>query len=122
MNIEAFWFAVLTQDREKLEGFFHEDATIKWHCTNECFTVEEYIKANCDYPGDWDGEIERVETKDDLIITIVRVFPKNQSASYHVVSFLCVLNRKIQSLDEYWSDDGDAPSWRKELNIGKPII
>ena len=28
---------------------------------------------------------------------------------------------KIISIDEYWSDDGDAPPWRQEMHIGRPI-
>lgn len=29
---------------------------------------------------------------------------------------------KIKSIDEYWAEDGEAPEWRKSLNIGKPIL
>lgn len=121
MNITAFWDAVLSQDRQKLEEYFHCDAVINWHCTNEQFTTQEYIKANCDYPGDWAGEIERTEVLGDLIITAVRVYPKNRSASFHVVSFIHLESGKIRSMDEYWADDGEAPQWRQELYIGKPI-
>ena len=28
---------------------------------------------------------------------------------------------KIISVDEYWSDDGEAPQWRQEMHIGRPI-
>ena len=28
---------------------------------------------------------------------------------------------KILSVDEYWGDDGSAPQWRQELNIGMKI-
>ena len=69
MDIYKFWKAVLVQDENELIKYFHEDARVNWHCTNECFTVKEYIIANCEYPGDWDGEIERIETANDLYIT-----------------------------------------------------
>ncbi len=121
MDVNNFWKVVLAQDRGKLESYFLKDASIKWHCTNECFTVDEYIKANCDYPGDWDGEIERIENLGDTIISAVRVFPKDKSMSFHVVSFISLRDGKIQSMDEYWSDDTDVPLWRQKLNIGKPI-
>lgn len=29
---------------------------------------------------------------------------------------------KIKSIDEYWTEDGEAPEWRKNMNIGKPIL
>ena len=32
-----------------------------------------------------------------------------------------VKDGKINRLDEYYSDCGDAPDWRKAMNIGKPI-
>jgi len=61
MNIRLFWKAVLEQDRAAIKGFFQSTAYVNWHCTNECFTVDEFIQANCEYPGDWDGKVERVE-------------------------------------------------------------
>lgn len=121
MDINRFWRDVLAQDRDAIREYFASDAWVNWHCTNERFTVEEYIQANCDYPGDWDGEIERMERTGDLIVTAVRVFPKDKSASFHVVSFIRVEDEQIRSMDEYWADDGDAPQWRRELKIGKPI-
>lgn len=121
MDIKQFWSAVLAQDRTAIRKYFHDDAYVNWHCTNEHFTVDEYIEANCDYPGDWDGEMERIACSDNLMITAVRVFPKDKSASFHVVSFIRVENGKIQAMDEYWADDGDAPMWRQRRKIGKPI-
>lgn len=121
MDIKQFLNAVLAQDRNAIRKYFSDDAYVNWHCTNEHFTVDEYIKANCDYPGDWDGEIERIEYSENLIITATRVFPKDKSAFFHVVSFIRVENGKIQSIDEYWADDGDVPKWRQGLKIGKPI-
>lgn len=121
MNIRAFWQDVFEQDREKLYGYFHKDAVIRWHCSNELFTVQEYIRANCEYPGDWKGEIERIENIGDIIITAAKVWPADQSRSFHVVSFLKLANGRIMEMDEYWSDDGTAPEWRRQMNIGKPI-
>lgn len=121
MNVKQFLSAVLAQDRDSIREYFSDNAYVNWHCTNEHFTVDEYIKANCDYPGDWDGEIERIEYLDNLIVTATRVFPRDQSASFHVVSFIRVDSGKILSLDEYWADDGDAPMWRQNLKLGGPI-
>ena len=119
--MQQFWRAVLDQDREAIRQFFREDAFVNWHCTNERFTVEEFIQANCAYPGQWDGEIERIETTGDIIITVVRVYPPDQSQSFHVVSFLRIRNGLIASVDEYWADDGPPPQWRQEMHIGSPI-
>lgn len=122
MDIVKFWESVLKQNREEIRKFFHNDAYVNWHCTNEHFTVEEFIKANCEYPGNWSGEIERIEEIGDLIITVTRVYPIKSTTSFHAVSFIKLKDDKILSVDEYWADDGNAPQWRQELHIGKPIV
>lgn len=76
------------------------------------FTVEEYIKANCEYPREWDGEIKRIEKTGDIFIVVVYVYTCDRSSSFHVVPFMQVRDGKILSLDEYWEDDGAAPQWR----------
>ena len=111
MNIHNFWKAVLAQEAEKMRTYFKENAYVNWHCTNEHFSVEEYIRANCEYPGVWEGTIERIEAMGDLTIVVVRVFASDQESSFHVVS----------SLDEYWGDDGPAPLWRREKKLGTVI-
>lgn len=120
-DIRAFFHAVLVQDAQALRAFFHEDAWVEWPCTGEHFTLEEYIRANCEYPGDWDGEIERTIVSDDALIIAARVYPKDRSASFHAASFLQVKNGRIASMTEYWADDGPAPQWRQEMRIGRPI-
>ena len=94
---------------------------MNWHNTNEHFTVDEFIKANCEYPGQWDGEIERIVDNKDLLITVVHVFSCDRKLSFHVTSFIVVKDEKIVSIDEYWGDDGIAPQWRLEQHIGNPI-
>ncbi len=121
MNIKEFWEAILSQDENEIRKYFHKDAYINWHCTNEHFCVDEFIIANCEYPGEWDGTVERVEAMNDLIITVTLVYPKDRSASFYVTSFIKMINEKIVSIDEYWADNGIAPQWRLDRNIGSPI-
>lgn len=121
MDIYQFWKDVLEQNAERIRVYFDEDAYINWHCTNERFTVEEFIIANCEYPGCWDGEVERLEKTDDLFITVTHVYPKDRSLSFHVTSFIKVVDNKITAVDEYWADDGIAPDWRLDKQIGTTI-
>ena len=121
MNVKEFWRAVLAQDEKELKKYFHKDAYVNWHCTNEHFTLDEYITANCEYPGEWDGTVERIEKTDDLIVTVTRIYPTDKSASFHVTSFIRIKDGKIASMDEYYADDGPAPKWRQEKHIGIPI-
>lgn len=121
MDVYAFWKAVLDQDAQEIRKYFHRDACVNWHCTNERFTVEEFLIANCEYPGDWEGTVERVEQVRDLIITVTNVRAKDRSVSCHVTSFLKVVGERIAAMDEYWADDGPAPKWRLDKRIGTPI-
>ena len=82
---------------------------------------QEFIIANCEYPGNWDGEVERVEKINDLFITVTHANPKDRTISVHVTSFIKVIDDKIVAVDEYWADDGIAPNWRLDKHIGKVI-
>ena len=121
MDFRAFFEDVTAQNREKLPAYFCEEAVIRWHCTNEQFTLAEYIRANCDYPGRWRGEIEKLLVLGDTAVLAGRVFPEAGGPSFHVVSLIRLRNGRISELDEYWADDGPPPAWRREMHIGQPI-
>lgn len=121
MDIAQYWDAVLKQDAEAMKNFFHPEAYIRWHNTNEQFTMDEFIQVNCEYPGQWDGEIEKIYYIEELIITVTHVFDYQQSLSFHVVSFIQLKEEKIIFIDEYWGDDGKAPQWRLDKHIGITI-
>lgn len=116
-----FWQEVANQNAENLKKYFLSNAIINWHNTNEQFSVEEYIKANCEYPGSWCCEVERIELVGNLVITATRVWLSDNSASFHAASFFEFDNNSIISLNEYWGDDGVAPQWRRDKKIGKLI-
>ena len=48
MDVCSFIKAVLAQDENTIRSFFHKDAYVNWHCSNEHFTVDEFIIANCE--------------------------------------------------------------------------
>ena len=121
MNIHQFWQSGLAQDDQTIRTYFHPNAYINWHCTNEHFTVEEFIQANCEYPGEWDGKVERIIEADELTITVTHVYTTDHALSFHVTSFIRLQEDKIITVDEYWADDGDVPQWRKDRKIGRPI-
>ncbi len=76
--VREYWREVATQNEAGLRSYFAPHAVINWHNTKEQFSVEEFICANCGYPGKWQGQVERIEVvSDDLVITATRrwVFP-----------------------------------------------
>ena len=121
MEIKEFWNDIINQNRSALPSYFCKEAIIRWHCTNEQFTLDEYVQANCDYPGKWEGKIERLEESSSLVILVGKVQSEDGLISCHVTSFIKLQDGKVIEMDEYWADDGEAPGWRKELRIGRKI-
>lgn len=121
MDIQSFWNAVITQDKEKLRTFFHKNAYINWHCTNERFSLEEYLRANCEYPGKWTGEIERIEKTKGLIVLAGIIISDDRKWSLHFISFIKLQDDKIITLDEYFADNVEVPKWRLDKKIGTKI-
>jgi hypothetical protein len=129
-SIHDFFEAVITQNAEKLKDFFEPDALVFWANTNEQFTVEEYIRANCEYPGTWRGRIEEIgeivpsdpyEPK-MYYIAIVSDNDSNTSRVVGRIDFGNTENALIQCLVEYWSDISNPPEWRTKMNIGKRYL
>ncbi len=120
-DVKQYWNAVVRQDVAAIREYFHPDAWVNWHNTNEHFTVDEFIRANCEYPGDWNGAVENTITNGSQVITVTHVFSKDGKLSFHVVSFIHIEGGKIRSIDEYWGDDGLPPKWRQEKRIGTAI-
>ena len=118
-DLHGYWQAVLDQDAAALPSFFTADAVIRWHNTKEQFTVPEFVRANCEYPGQWHGDLQRQEQHGTQLTTVCRVWDSERS--FHVTSFFILHGGRIQSLDEYWGDDGPAPQWRRDLRLGCPI-
>ena len=121
MNIEKYWESTLKQRAEEMRKFFHPKAKVRFHNTNEEFTVDEFIEINCEYPGSWNGVIERIEKIGRIQIIVVQVFDREQNLFFNVTSFMEIEEDKIISIDEYWGEDGCPPQWRLDKKIGKRI-
>lgn len=121
-KIKKYWQHIAEQDKIELEKFFHKNAKIKWNNTNELFNVEEFIIANCEYPGKWKSEIQRIDNIDNIYITVVKIIETEENISFYVVSYIKFEEDKIIDIEEYWGDNGEPPQWRKDKNIGNKII
>jgi len=118
-DADKFILDVASQNADSLRRHFTPDAIICWHDSNEQLTVPEYIRANCEYPGQWRGEVRRVEIIDGGVVIVASI--SSSESSHFVTSFIRLTNGKISRLDEHYSDCGEVPEWRREMNIGKPI-
>ncbi|MEI5994075.1 hypothetical protein [Candidatus Enterococcus mansonii] len=121
--ISLFWHEVAAQNKEKLADFFNEDAEIIWPNTNERFTKAEYLIANCDYPGSWVASVKKVDKIDNNhFISVTTVHLNDYSVSFYTISYFTFIEEKIANLEEYWSENGEAPQWRQDKKIGTPLL
>ena len=119
MDFARYWQSVAAQEKEPLRAYFTPDAAVCWPCTGERFRLEDFLRANCEYPGTWRAALERVIETEDGAVTVARVFSPETGVSCHVTSFFSLRDGKIASLTEYYADDGPAPEWRREM-FGEP--
>ena len=49
------------------------------------------------------------------------VWSDDADISCNVIGFIRLQEDSIIEMDGYWAADGEAPAWRKALQIGKPI-
>ena len=118
MRREAFildlWQAIARQDAHELARFFTVDARILWPNSGERFDLPGYLRANCDYPGRWSGQVERIA--EDGSYSVARVWSAEGLAS-RAVTFYQWRKGKILQMTEYWGEIGPAPDWRKGLSL-----
>ncbi len=121
-TIINFLQSVVKQDKTELKEYFTDNAEILWFNSNEKFNVDEYIIANCEYPGTWDGKVERIDKIGEQYVAVSLIWTADKKTYFRVVSYFTFLDGKILSLHEYFGDCADAPKWRLDMKIGQPII
>ncbi len=124
-DLSEYWSAIISGDYPAISSFFLPEAHVYWHNTNECFTVDEFVRVNKVYPGLWKAEIQyelRIgEFNEELVICAVRVFSETSGKSFHCCSAIQLHGDLISVINEYWGEDGPPPEWRAEMKIGSPI-
>lgn len=115
--IRELWQAVAAQDAGAMAPFFTRDAEVLWPNSDELFTLSEYLRANCEYPGQWQGEVEQIGPGGSF--SIVRVWTEGYTS--RAISFYQWRGDKICRMVEYWGDVAPAPRWRQEMGIGRSL-
>lgn len=113
--IRALWEEMDQQNWSALSGHFTEDAEINWPNTKERFCVDEWVRVNEAYPGNWSIVLERLEPVGDGTLSVACVKLRDGETALHVVSFFTFRSGRISQLTEYWGDDGEPPEWRRKL-------
>jgi len=114
--LTTYWQAVEQKNKSEFLTYFHEDAMIYLHDTNDEFPPEYYIREEDDFGNDWHTTVDRVEElKSGQIMTIT--FHRSSDWIGFVTSFFTFQDEKIIKLHEYFSpcDDNIVPQWRVDL-------
>ncbi len=117
-TILALWQAIAEQDEARLSRFFTADAEIFWPNTGERFDLAGYLRANCDYPGQWSGAVERVAP--DGSYSVARVWSP-EGVTARAVTFYQWRNGRIVQMVEYWGDVAPPPEWRRPEAQAEPV-
>lgn len=114
--IQHFWRAMNQQRWNDLAPFFAPDASIIWEDTSEIFSVEQFVKVNSLYPGNWTIALHRIEDCESGTLSVAALTSPDDPQSFHAVSFFQFNEENlITRLTEYWCTDGKPPTWRQEL-------
>jgi hypothetical protein len=64
------------------------------------------------YPGKWYISLEKIFSKDDIVISVVNIEAEDKSKNFYATSFFKMKNSMICEIYEYWGDVGEPPEWR----------
>lgn len=114
-----FWADVARQDAAALREWFAPEAEVYWHCTDERFTAEEYIRANCEYPGTGRARWSVRNGRRTVVFRSQRC-GRRTGAPVFMRCLFPFRGGRITRLDEYWADDGPRPSGGRKSTSAVP--
>jgi ketosteroid isomerase-like protein len=121
-TVRQFWRHFDAAEFERAGALLHTNFTALMPNTRERYPDSaSFIAFNRAYPGRWYMEIERLQVIGDEVVSVVRVFDRPRTASFHAITFFKVEDGLIVQLTEYWSEDMEPPEWRKSLGISQDV-
>lgn len=113
--VKQFWEAFDTSDFDLAGSYMNENVIVIWPNTNEVFRGRDnFFLAQKNYPGIWRINLERLVSKADLIISVVRVKSEDNLQEFYATSFFEFKEGLIEKITEYWGDISEPPEWRKK--------
>ncbi|MCK4452821.1 nuclear transport factor 2 family protein [candidate division WOR-3 bacterium] len=118
--IKRYWGFFNDEDFDAAGGLMVSDAVVWWPNTREVFKgKDKFILVQKKYPGKWYISLEKIFSKDDIVITVVNVEAEDKSASFYATSFFKMKNSMICEIHEYWGDVDDPPEWRIKQGLSE---
>lgn len=113
--LTSYWDDMVKKNRTALPKYFHQNATIYLHDTNEILNTASWIDDNCNYNGNWKATVDRVDKLENgQVVTIT--FLRSENWKGFVTSFFTLTNDLIIELHEYYAECEEIPQWRTDLS------
>ncbi|MBU5312180.1 nuclear transport factor 2 family protein [Tissierella carlieri] len=113
--VKKFWALMSDGMFDEVGELMEEDAYVWLPNTREVFKGrDKYINFNKKYPGRWIITLDKIFSKDEIVVSAVKVEAEDKSSSFYATSFFTVKDNLISEIAEYWGDNGEPPQWRIE--------
>lgn len=115
-----FWKLMSDAMFDEVGELIEKEANVWLPNTREVFRGrDKYITFNKKYPGRFIINIEKIFSKDNIVISAVRVVTEDKSSSFYATSFFTIKNNLICEITEYWGDNSEPPVWRIEESLSE---
>jgi hypothetical protein len=111
--VKAFWQLFNKSRFDEAGKYLASGCNIYWPNTREVFRGrDKFISANKVYPGRWYINIVKIFSKADLVVSVVRVYSKDEKHSFHAISFFTFADNVVSEITEYYGEISEPPAWR----------
>ncbi|CAK7086366.1 nuclear transport factor 2 family protein [Tissierella sp.] len=118
--VKKFWALMSDGMFDEVGELMEEDAYVWLPNTREVFKgKDKYINFNKKYPGRWIITLDKIFSKDEIVVSAVKVEAEDKSSSFYATSFFTVKDSLISEIVEYWGDNGEPPQWRVEQTLSE---
>lgn len=118
--VKRSWKLMSDGKFDEVGELMSEDAEVRLPNTREIFIGrDKYINFNKMYPGRWIITLDRIFSKDDIVVSAVMVEAEDRSISFYATSFFTIKDNLISEIVEYWGDNGEPPKWRIEEKLSE---
>lgn len=118
--IEKFWTLMSDGKFDEVGELMEKDANVRLPNTREIFRGrDKYINFNKKYPGRWIITLDKIFSKDEIVVSVVRVESEDKSSSFYAASFFTIKDNLISEIVEYWGDNGEPSHWRIEESLSE---
>ena len=118
--IKRYWGFFNDENFDAAGGLMVSDVIVWWPNTREVFKgKDKFIFTQKKYPEKWYISLEKIFSKDDIVITVVNVEAEDKSTSFYATSFFKMGNIIICEIHEYWGEIGEPPEWRIKQGLSE---